>query len=98
MKINVTSETLRPERLAPAGDARTAATRTQDPVAESESVKFSDLASRLSQLETQFGNADFDAKKVAEIRAAIAEGRFQVNPGAIADGLMSSVADLLGKR
>lgn len=38
----------------------------------------------------------FDAKKVEQIKAAIANGQFQVNPGKIADSLISSVQGLLG--
>lgn len=41
--------------------------------------------------------AAFDSKKVAEIRQAISEGRFQINPERIADGLINSVQELLGK-
>ena len=37
-----------------------------------------------------------DADRVAEIKRAIAEGRFQVNPERIADGLLQSVRDMLG--
>ena len=40
----------------------------------------------------------FDVKKVEEIRNAIAEGRFKVNADAVADKLLSSVSDLLGKK
>ncbi len=40
----------------------------------------------------------FDAKRVAEIRQAISEGRFQVNPERIADGLMDSVREMLSQR
>lgn len=40
-------------------------------------------------------SATFNADKVAEIKAAIAEGRFQVNANAVADGLISTVQDLL---
>ena len=40
-------------------------------------------------------SATFNANKVAEIKAAIAEGRFQVNANAVADGLISTVQDLL---
>lgn len=39
----------------------------------------------------------FDAQKVAEIRQAIAEGRFQINPERIADGLIDSVRQMLGR-
>lgn len=36
-----------------------------------------------------------DTERVAEIKRAIAEGRFQVNPERIADGLLQSVRDML---
>ncbi len=39
-----------------------------------------------------------DTKKVAEIKQAISEGRFQVNASAVADGLIASVRDLVGAR
>lgn len=39
----------------------------------------------------------FDSQRVAEIRQAIAEGRFQIDAGKIADGLIQSVRDLLAK-
>jgi negative regulator of flagellin synthesis FlgM len=43
-------------------------------------------------------NAVFDAKKVEEIKAAIASGRFQVDPEKVADGLLESVSDLISSR
>lgn len=36
-----------------------------------------------------------NTERVAEIKRAIAEGRFQVNPERIADGLLQSVRDML---
>jgi negative regulator of flagellin synthesis FlgM len=36
-----------------------------------------------------------NSSKVAEIKLAISEGRFQVNSGAVADSLIRSVADLI---
>jgi len=96
MKITHTSEPLRPDRIVPNGEARTA-TRGE-PVVETEKVQLSDLAARLNQLETQFGAQEFDAAKVAEVRQAIAEGRFKVNAEAVADKLLASVAELLGKK
>jgi negative regulator of flagellin synthesis FlgM len=40
---------------------------------------------------------DFDAARVAEIRASISAGRYQVDPAKIADGLLSTVRELLNK-
>lgn len=98
MKISSSSEPLRPDRLTPAGnEARTAATKAGETVAETEKVQLSDLASRLSQLESRFGG-DFDAKKVEEVKSAMADGRFKVNADAVADRLLASVAELLGKK
>ena len=37
----------------------------------------------------------FNSQKVAEIRQAISEGRFKINPERIADGLLSSVREML---
>ncbi|MFZ4699528.1 MAG: flagellar biosynthesis anti-sigma factor FlgM [Candidatus Methylumidiphilus sp.] len=39
----------------------------------------------------------FDADKVEQIKTAIASGQFQVDPSKVADGLLQSVKDLLGK-
>ncbi|MFZ2294695.1 MAG: flagellar biosynthesis anti-sigma factor FlgM [Polaromonas sp.] len=43
-------------------------------------------------------NGDFDAARVAEIRASISAGRYQVDTAKIADGLLSTVRDLLNKK
>lgn len=98
MKITNTSEPLRPDRVSPPNDARTSSARGTEPVAETERVQLSDLGSRLAQLENQFSGSDFDVKKVEEVRNAIAEGRFKVNADAIADKLLASVSELLGKK
>ena len=98
MKITNTSEPLRPDRVSAPNDARTSSARGTEPVAETERVQLSDLGSRLAQLEQQFGGSDFDVKKVEEIRNAIAEGRFKINSDAIADKLLTSVSELLGKK
>ena len=41
-------------------------------------------------------HSDFDAARVARICEEISAGRYQVNTGKIADGLMATVRDLLG--
>lgn len=61
-------------------------------------VKLSDLSSQLAEMETKLAASDaFDVKKVDAIKLAISEGKFQVNPGAVADKLLLSVREMLGK-
>ena len=98
MKVTNTQEPLRPDRVSAPNDSRTSSARGSEPVAETERVQLSDLGSRLAQLENQFSGSDFDVKKVEEIRNAISEGKFKVNADAIADKLLASVSDLLGKK
>jgi negative regulator of flagellin synthesis FlgM len=100
MKITRTSEPTRAERTAPAagGAARSSATAAQSPAGGNSRVQISDLSNRLQQLESQFPDASFDAQKVSEIRSAIADGRYQVNAGAVADKLIASAAQLTGRK
>ncbi len=55
-----------------------------------------------SQLQTLTGNmsdsAVFDTQKVEEIKAAIAEGKFTVDTGKVADSLIETVQNLLQRR
>lgn len=67
------------------------AVRTPDPVGAQ--VELSRTSARVAQ-----GDDDFSAARVAEIRQAITEGRFQVNPEKIADGLLQSVREFLADR
>ena len=100
MKITRTTEPARAERTAPnaGGAARSTGTATQPANSGQGRVQLSDLSSRLNQLETQFSQSSFDAAKVSEISAAISEGRYQVNAGAVADKLLASAAQLAGRK
>ena len=64
--------------------------------ATAENVTLSPTSSQLRALESNLDNENvFDEKKVAEIKSAIAEGRFKVNTGKVANGLIDSVKEML---
>ena len=58
-------------------------------------VHLSELA---SQLQATADPATFDANRVTEIKQAIADGRFTINTGAIADRLINSASELVGSQ
>jgi negative regulator of flagellin synthesis FlgM len=62
------------------------------------SVNLGATATQLRSMAGSSAGAPINAAKVAEIKQAISEGRFQVNSGAVADSLIKSVSDLLAKR
>lgn len=64
--------------------------------ATAERVDISSLSARLQEVGA--GEAPVDGQRVAEIKLAIAEGRFQVNPERIADGLLASVREMLSAK
>ena len=54
------------------------------------------LSSQLQSVTGQLAGSNvFDAQKVEEIKAAIAGGKFQVDAGKVADGLLKTVKELL---
>lgn len=62
-------------------------------------VKLDAFTGRLQQLEASLVNQPVvDESRVAEIRKAISEGRFNVRADAIADKLMASVRELLANK
>ena len=68
--------------------------RLSQPEADS-SVKLSSTAQNLNQIETQVKAApDIDSDKVAALRAAIADGSYQVNADSVADKLLNFEAQL----
>ncbi len=60
--------------------------------AQGEEVQLSELS---SQLRTPDDESSFDLARVSEIKQAIAEGRFTINAGAIADRLIASAKELV---
>ena len=64
--------------------------------ASTESVTLSTLSSQLKSLEAKIANTEvFDVEKVDAIKAAISSGQFAVDSDKVADGLISSVKELL---
>ena len=61
-----------------------------------ESVQLSGLADQLAKLMDQPG-AVFDQAKVDAIKDALVRGEFKVDSGVVADKLLQSVRDLVGK-
>lgn len=67
--------------------------------ANSDSVELTSASLKLSAIEGSLGGQPvIDSARVSEIRQAIAEGKFKINPDAIADKLVASVKELLANR
>ena len=59
-------------------------------------VNLSPLSARLQSLEEGLKNGEVvNAERINEIREAIAEGRFKVNPEVVADRLLATVQELI---
>lgn len=97
MKIEKSSK---PIPSAPVGEARARASVAK-PAGETQSagvtsVHLGATAEQLRSMESGMTNTPaVNAAKVAEIKQAISEGRFRVNSGVVADGLIKSVTDLI---
>jgi negative regulator of flagellin synthesis FlgM len=95
MKIGSTHEL--PNAQPVTGGSRAAATTA--PVSSvAPAVDAVEVSSAGAALVRASGSSDFDQAKVDAVRQAIAEGRFTVNAGAIADQLISDATALLSPR
>ncbi len=66
--------------------------------AETSGLALSPLSARLQEVSAGMANTPaVDTARVAQIKQAISEGRFQVDSGKIADGLIASVRQMLSK-
>jgi negative regulator of flagellin synthesis FlgM len=74
--------------------ASTSVTRSLDEDDSSTQVELSPEASMLSQASQ---DPSFDQAKVERIAQAIRDGSFSINPGAIADKLLSNAQEVLGR-
>lgn len=99
MKIEKSGSSL-PAGPVGEGKARSPAAKSsgsaQPAAPNSTSVHLGGTAAQLQSMESAMaGSPVVDAAKVAEIKQAISEGRFQVNSSVVADRLIASVRDLI---
>lgn len=76
---------------------------SKNPVSSSpdsgDKVELSSLSARMQEVEAALANVPVvDAGRVAEIKQAIAEGRFQVDASKVADGLIESVRQMIASQ
>ena len=94
MKINPSVKTIAPAAVS--GErTREKKQVEQQPAGSGSSVKLSPLSSQLREIEAGMDKSAVDSKRVAEIKQAIDEGRFEVNSGAVADRLLENTRDFL---
>lgn len=102
MKIDKPSKPL-PANPVAEGAAHAAAKGKSSPPAARQSgdtsVSLGSTAAQLQSMESSMANTPaINAAKVAEIKQAIADGRFKVNAEAVAGRLLDTVRDLIGSR
>ena len=70
--------------------------KTEDVANSNDSVQ---LSTQLRSIEKNFANGEvFNAARVEEIKQAISQGHFVVNPEKVADRLLETVRDLIQTR
>ena len=103
MKIDKPSNSLPP---GPIGEGTARASGKDKPSqtsasqqAGSTNVSLGSTATQLHNMESSMSAAPVvDAAKVAEIKQAISEGRFQVNSSVVAERLIATVRDLIDNK
>jgi negative regulator of flagellin synthesis FlgM len=84
------------ERKGKSGDAAATSTATAAGSTPEASAKV-ELTNTAALLGPDASTPEFDADKVQRLAQAIRDGKFQVNPEAIADKLISNAAELLNR-
>lgn len=98
MKIDSPGKAIAPSSTADIRP-RTPASPSRAEAGSTDKVELSSLSSSLQKAESTLADSPvIDRQRVDEIRQAITEGRFKVDAGRIADGLLSSVRDLLASQ
>lgn len=98
MKIDKPSKPLPPTNIGETTARLNTGKSTPSPASPpaSTSVSLGTTAAQLNSMESSMASSSIvDAKKVAEIKLAISEGKFQVNSGVVADKLLESVRTLI---
>lgn len=96
MKINTSIPSVTANEVA--GRAKPSVQGSRKADAASDQVELSSMSARLQDAGASAADAPADAARVAEIKQAISEGRFQINPERIADGLIDSVRAMLARQ
>ncbi len=76
---------------AASGGNPSSALESVNPAAASEKIQLSETSQALNKLSAE----PFDAAKIAQIRKAISEGRFNVNAELVADRMIGDAAELI---
>jgi len=101
MKIDKTTPTLPASQIGEVAPRSpnakpTNGTAANGTASSDSSVHLGAAASQLRSLEKSIaGTSVVDTEKVAAIKQAISEGRFQINHGVVADRLIDSVKELI---
>lgn len=94
---SVSTKGARSKPAAPAADSKASVSTPAAPTPKGgDQVVLSEQAQTLGRLQGKIDSApDVNLEKVAEIRRAIAEGRFEINPERIAENMLNQ-NELLG--
>ncbi len=95
MKIESTGKSVAPAAVSETR-TRPAATPSTTSANNTEKVQLSSLSASLQKAEVAIAEAPVvDKQRVEEIKAAIASGEFKIDADRIAEGLISSVREML---
>jgi negative regulator of flagellin synthesis FlgM len=103
MTVKIDNSTI-PLPLAPGreGKLRSPVAKSGDsalsPATIGTSVNIGTTSAHLHSMENSAANSPANPSKIAEIKQAIADGRFQINSGAVADSLIKSVTSLIASQ
>ena len=99
VKIDGNLRSIQGGSVSESGQARTGkagASQAQPGSSGGPRVELSPLGSQLAGIEASLANVPVvDTQRVEEIKQAISEGRFRVNPDVIADRLLDTVRELI---